>query len=150
MRRIAGVIAALIFLVALGQYWIGQAAPAHSAPTQVPTVQTPTVDAYGPIKAHILAKLGELQTISDSMKGATNDQVTTDLGAIGLLLATEADWLSSNVSDPPAPVQVYSSRLDDARTAVLAAVAEPTNATVTAAGKAVTSLLGCRGTIGTL
>jgi len=150
MRRIAGVIVALIFIVAVGQYWIGQTAPAHAVPTQVPTVQTPTTDAYGPIKTRILPKLDELQTISDSMKGATNDQITTDLGAIGLLLEDEARWLSSNVSDPPAPVQVYSNRLDDARTAVLAAVAEPTNATVSAAGKAVISLLGCRGTIGTL
>jgi hypothetical protein len=144
MGRIAGVILALIFIVVVAQYWIGLAtAPAQptTAPAAVSTLAT--ADPHAAARAHILGTLDQVQSISDSMKGATNDQVVTSLGALDLLFQDESHWLASQDATPPA-MQVYSTRLAAAWKAVGAAVGDPTVASITVAGQAVTSLLGCR------
>jgi hypothetical protein len=120
-----------------------------TTPTAGPTVAAPTADPHAAARAHILATLDQVQAISDSMKGGTDDQVVTGLGALDLLFQDESHWLASQDVTPPA-MQVYSTRLAGAWKAVGAAVGDPTVASITAAGNAVTSLLGCRDIISNL
>lgn len=84
-----------------------------------PVDTTPTPDSLATVRAHVAGTLAQVKSISDQMSQASDDQVITLLGALGLLLQDEQAWLDANAPKPlDASIQVYEDRIATARPAL--------------------------------